>query len=72
MAKYGYCPDCGSTMEAVGCSNCDELAVIQQQSYWDNTADETETCSQCGAGGGPFQGGACPNCWQRKEEELNR
>jgi hypothetical protein len=29
MSKYGYCKDCGCVMEAVGCSNCDELAVIQ-------------------------------------------
>lgn len=29
MANYGYCENCGSIMEKVGCSNCDELEVIQ-------------------------------------------
>ncbi len=40
MSKYGYCPDCGSVMESVGCSNCDELAVIERQSYWDSLPEE--------------------------------
>ena len=29
MSKYGYCEDCGCVMEVVGCSNCNELSVIQ-------------------------------------------
>ena len=29
MSKYGYCEDCGSVMEVVGCSNCNELEVIE-------------------------------------------
>jgi hypothetical protein len=40
MSKYGYCPDCGSVMESVGCSNCDELAVIERQSYWDSLPEQ--------------------------------
>jgi hypothetical protein len=27
MAKYGYCEDCGCTLEAVGCPNCNEVEV---------------------------------------------
>lgn len=33
MAKYGHCEDCGTTLEASGCPNCEELLVIQSQDY---------------------------------------
>lgn len=31
MAKYGHCEDCGTTLEAAGCPNCDELLIIRSQ-----------------------------------------
>lgn len=35
MSQYGYCENCGSVMEVVGCSNCDELDVIEMQASWE-------------------------------------
>lgn len=29
MSKYGYCEDCGTAMEAVGCPNCNEIDAIE-------------------------------------------
>ncbi len=34
MSKYGYCEDCGLTMESVGCPNCNELDVIEMIESW--------------------------------------
>lgn len=39
MSSYGYCEDCGSVMEAVGRSNCNELDVIEMIASWDDTDD---------------------------------
>lgn len=42
MSKYGYCDNCGSTMEAVGCSNCNEDDVIAMTASWDKPGEKGE------------------------------
>jgi len=37
MAKYGYCENCGCTIEAVGCPNCDEIEVSE---YYDRLSEK--------------------------------
>lgn len=64
MAKYGFCEDCGSTMETVGCPNCDELDVIQQRDQF--YEDEPELCPMgCGRTTEDPYGGPCSKCWDK-------
>ena len=80
MAKYGHCEDCGSTMEAVGCPNCDEIDVIRQRyAFFDYGNDvrvtedpdralleEYDFCPMgCGRTTEDPYGGPCSKCWEK-------
>jgi hypothetical protein len=45
MAQYGYCENCGSTLELVGCPNCDEIEVNE---YYDDLHEINSQIYTCG------------------------